>query len=456
MSAERLAEGQAKLQQANDAATEKDYAQAESLYRQILTQPFDNDAELRLHEAGLTGLAKVLQHTNNADALVTLIKESRGFLARFAKSKTAKLMRTLMDALAAIPDSTALQIDVTRDSIHWAQQEKRVFLRQSLETRLVSLLLTSAQYQDALDLIASLLTELKKLDDKLQLVEVHLLESRVHHLLRNLAKSRAALTSAKTAGNSVYCPPGLQAQMDLQSGILHAEEHDYETAYSYFFEALEGFSAQEHHTQAQQTLKYMLLAKIMLNQGDDVQQLLKGKWATQYAGRDLDAIKAVAQAHGNRSLAEFEGALSTFQQELASDAIVRQHFAALYDTLLESNLVKVIEPFSTVEIPHVAKQVGLSPAQVEAKLSQMVLDKVIFGVIDQGTGCLVLHDEPELDQSYEAALETIKQMSTVVDLLYEKAVREASEQDKREAERDKQLKLDAAALAPQTDAEVPA
>ena len=329
----------------------------------------------------------------------------------------------MIDFLKDIPDTLQTQVDVTKDSIEWAVSEKRVFLRQNLETRLVSLFIELSQFQPALALIETLLSELKKLDDKLQLVEVHLLESRVYHLVRNMAKSRSALTSAKTAGNSVYCPPLLQAALDAQSGILHAEEKDYETAYSYFYEAFEGYSLQ-NDPKAASILKYMLLSKIMLNNTDDVHSIMTGKMALKHAGRNLDAMKAIAGAHQNRSLSEFETTLAAFKTELGADPIIRSHFSALYDTLLEQNLVRVIEPFSKVEIEHIAKQVGLSPMQVEGKLSQMVLDKVIYGVIDQGTGTLIIYDEPHEDKTYTAALETIQQMSTVVDLLYEKAIRQ--------------------------------
>jgi hypothetical protein len=49
------------------------------------------------------------------------------------------------------------------------------------------------QYKPAIALIDTLLTELKRLDDKMILTEVHLLESRVYRGIGNLAKAKASL-----------------------------------------------------------------------------------------------------------------------------------------------------------------------------------------------------------------------------------------------------------------------
>jgi len=61
-----------------------------------------------------------------------------------------------------------------KECINWAVEEKRTFLRQSLQSRLIALYFDTKLYTDALSLGATLLKELKKLDDKYLLVEVRI------------------------------------------------------------------------------------------------------------------------------------------------------------------------------------------------------------------------------------------------------------------------------------------
>jgi hypothetical protein len=44
--------------------------------------------------------------------------------------------------------------------------------------------------------------------------------------------------------------------------------------------------------------------------------------------------------------------------QLSSDPTIYSHLAALCDTLLEQNLLQIIDPYSIVEIEYVAQQVG--------------------------------------------------------------------------------------------------
>ncbi|KAL4975047.1 hypothetical protein BDW66DRAFT_160814 [Aspergillus desertorum] len=394
------------------ALAKKDAGQAASIYKEVLAQgPGSTESSSRDYENALVGLGELYRDEKKPQDIAELIKTSRDSFSSFAKAKTAKLVRQLLDLFSEIPNTLDIQIAVIRSCIEWAVAERRSFLRQNLETRLVAIYMQKQSYYDALNLINSLLRELKRLDDKLMLVEVQLLESRVYHALGNQAKARAALTAARTSAASVYTPPNLQAGLDMQSGMLHAEDKDFNTSYSYFIEALECYSSLDEGEKATAALQYMLLCKIMLNLVDDVTTLLGSKQAQKYASPRLEAMKAVARAHANRSLEEYEKALSDYRFELGSDAFIRNHLRRLYDAMLEQNLIKVIEPFSRVELDHIAKMVGLDTQQVERKLSQMILDKVIIGVLDQGAGCLIVYDETERDQAYDAALETIARLT---------------------------------------------
>merc|ERR1719187_1557749 len=247
---------------------------------------------LRDQEANILQLGEKLREEGKTKEMTDLIQKVRHFLRFMSKAKAAKLVRGLVDMFLEMERSDPRgdrEVQLCKECIEWAKEEKRTFLRQSLEARLIALYYDTERFTDSLSLISILLKELKKLDDKNLLVEVQLLESKTYHALSNLPKARAALTSARTTANSIYVPPKVQACLDLQSGILHAsEEKDFKTAFSYFFEAFEQFDSVEE-PMAIKALKYMLLSKVMLNLPDEVTNLVSGKLALRHSGPGLES-----------------------------------------------------------------------------------------------------------------------------------------------------------------------
>eukprot|EP00007_Cunea_sp_BSH-02190019_P004142 CAMPEP_0174230116 /NCGR_PEP_ID=MMETSP0417-20130205/933_1 /TAXON_ID=242541 /ORGANISM="Mayorella sp, Strain BSH-02190019" /LENGTH=431 /DNA_ID=CAMNT_0015307747 /DNA_START=1 /DNA_END=1297 /DNA_ORIENTATION=- len=380
------------------------------------TEASISEVDKKAKETAVYRRGEMYGKAGDGEGLRELLRRIRPFFDRIPKARTAKIVRTLIEIVASIEDSLALQIELCVESIVWARAAKRTFLRQRIEARLADLYLQQKDYQSSLTLLTALLKEVKRLDDKALLVEIHLLESKVQHRLRNLPKARTALTAARTAVNSIYCPPLLQGEIDMQAGVLHAESRDYKTSYSYFFEAFENYDSMENSL-ALRALKYMFLCKIMMGRPSDVNQLMAGKLALKYAGREVESMAAIADAHKKRSLEAFEAALRTFHVELGEDPVIHSHLKSLYDEMLEQNLCRLIEPFSVVEIEHIAALIKLDVTVVEKKLSQMILDQKFQGVLDQGTGQLIIFDEETEDQTYPAALETIQNMSKVVDSL---------------------------------------
>lgn len=363
------------------------------------------------------------------------------FLSQITKAKTAKVVRQVLDILCDMaPDQLVMQESVARSIIEWTIAEKRSFLRQRVEAKLAGILYDQQKYPAALDICDLLLSELKKLDDKQLLVETHLLESKIHFALRNVPKAKAALTASRTAANAIYVPPSLQADIDSMSGTIHTEEGDYNTAHSYFLEAFEQLDQMSAMGQATKALKYMMLCKVLdslrtalqlSSSGNvgtktsttevDISTMITGKQGVKYAGNDIDAMTAIAKASANRNLMEFEAVLSQYPKELQEDLLVKHHLHVLKEQLLESNLIRIIEPYSCVEIEHVARLIDMPLETVEKKLSQMILDEKFQGILDQGKGHLIVYEDTQKDQAMEKGLQVIMNMDTVVTSLFERS-----------------------------------
>jgi 26S proteasome regulatory subunit N6 len=103
----------------------------------------------------------------------------------------------------------------------------------------------------------------------------------------------------------------------------------------------------------------MLFTKIMNRQSDDALNLINSAVALKYSGREVEAMKEVAQANKQQNLLLFEKCKELYAAELLTDYVIRRHFNFLYNSLLEDNLKKIIEPYSEVQIEFIAKQIGL-------------------------------------------------------------------------------------------------
>jgi len=405
------------LEKAKDMET-KSPDNALQAYKDIIFDKDLEDATGKVREQGITALGNFLVSKKKAKELCQIAQDLRPVFTDLPKAKTAKIVRGLIDQLSRIEGTLAMQIDMCESFIEWCKEGKRNFLRQRIETRLAQLLLEDQKYDAALTLLASLLSEVKRLDDKLLLVEIFLIECRVHHAIQNVPKSKAALTASKTNANAIHCPPLLQADIDMWSGILSAREKDFRTGYSYFYEAFEAFNSADKAIMAKENMKFMMLTKIMMNRPQETKAITSSKSGLKYDGPQIEAMKAVAAAHEDRSLKKFEACLQLHKAQLELDPIINFHLTDLNETLLEQNILRILEPFSRVEITHVAELMELPLLRIQTKLREMILDGKLNGTLDQGIGVLIVFTQETIRSSYDNALTTIKNTSEVLDTLY--------------------------------------
>lgn len=389
-----------------------------ALFNAILDNPRSDDVAIKVKEQSIYKVAKFYADSKDFELIMNLLKQNADFFSVIPKAKTAKIVRNLLNIVSSTPDSLVAQVNLYTEVVEWCKVEKRTFLRQRIEGKLATLLLQQKQPTKALSIIDDLLKELKKLDDKQMLTETHLTEARIYHSLQNIPKSKASLTASRTAANSIYVVPLLQAEIDEMSGILHCEESDYTTAFSYFLEAFDAYDQSQQSSSAVTCLQYMMLCKILNESPNEVAPLLSSKIGLKHAGKNLDAMAAIAKAAKSHSLEDFQKAVGEFEQYLRTDYLISHHLDLLYDKMLESNLLKIIHPYNVVEIHHIAKLINLAEDLVVQKLSQMILDHKFFGILDQGKGHLIIYETSKEDFNFAKGTEIINNLGQVVDALF--------------------------------------
>eukprot|EP00536_Pseudo-nitzschia_multiseries_P015639 jgi/Psemu1/263105/estExt_Genewise1Plus.C_9250015 len=414
-----------------------------SLLKQVTESPKRGPKATQTKERAVYELTRAFCKQKTYSEVVEFL-EASSFFVSVNKAKCAKVVRQVLDIVCGLaPDEYDMQREICEKIVVWCRREKRTFLRQRVEAKLAAILFHQNVFSEALFLIDELLGELKKIDDKQLLVETHLMECKIHFGLRNVPKAKSALTASRTAANAIYVAPNLQSEIDTMSGTIQTEEGDYNTAHSYFLESFEQLDQMNETAQATKSLKYMMLCRILdsltktlklsargaigvdkmgtASSGLDISNLVTSKQAVKYAGRDLQAMQKIAKAASERSLSDFETVLEEYDAELQTDLLIKHHLKILQEQLLESNLIRIMEPYSCVELTHIATLMDLPLLQVERKLSQMILDGKFQGILDQGKGQLIIYEEGEKDEAMEKGLQVLEHMDEVVTTLFERS-----------------------------------
>jgi len=68
----------------------------------------------------------------------------------------------------------------------------------------------------------------------------------------------------------------------MMSGLISADEKDYNTSYSYFYETFEGYRSMNEIELAGNAFKFMLFSKVMNKQPDDCMNLINSSVSLKF------------------------------------------------------------------------------------------------------------------------------------------------------------------------------
>lgn len=115
--------------------------------------------------------------------------------------------------------------------------------------------------------------------------------------------------------------------------------------------------------------------------------------------------------------------MDKYTKELVNDTVVSTHSIALQNNMLEKEISRVVEPYSELDLSYIVKKVEMPLQRVEKVISMMILDKKIYGCIDQHNGAVKVFTPPSVDKAYQKANELIKSLNRAVDATYTRATK---------------------------------
>ena len=394
-----------------------------SLSKKVEQEEYDQQRQTKYYQIirwTIEHLSQKYRENNDLKSyfnLISQIKEIKNTNNTFLVKLTDKLIAKLKKRKDLLNDIVNIAEEITK----FCDETNNISMKSKIQTRLAEVYYIHENYSKALDICNKVIFDLKRYEDNLGLIQLLLLESKIYYATNGISKAKASLTSVKTLITKVYVEPKLQANIDMHAGILAAYEKDFNLAYSYFFEAFDVYNipSKKRRNKGLRAFEYMILCKIVGGHIEEVNNVVLSKQGKDYYGPEVEALRSIESAVKEKSIKLLEDNIAK-NKKYFTDRVINYHISNLHNDLLEKNLIKIIKPYSVVEIDFVTKSIGLNYQDVLNRLRQMILDKKINGILDQGKGSLIIYDVDSANPYLDKSIETFKNLEKVVEALDKK------------------------------------
>jgi len=226
-----------------------------------------------------------------------------------------------------------------------------------------------------------------------QLLEVYALEIQMYTAQKNNKKLKALYDQSLHIKSAIPHPLILGVIREC-GGKMHLREGEFEKAHTDFFEAFKNYD-ESGSPRRTTCLKYLVLANMLMKSGINP---FDSQEAKPYKNDvEIVAMTNLVTAYQNNDINEFENILKVNRQTIMEDAFIREHIEDLLRNIRTQVLIKLIKPYTRIQIKFISGELNIESADVESLLVSCILDNTISGRIDQVAGVL------ELDQSSEGS-----------------------------------------------------
>ena len=207
-----------------------------------------------------------------------------------------------------------------------------------------------------------------------QLLEIYALEIQMYTAQKNNKKLKK-LYEQSLHIKSAIPHPLIMGVIRECGGKMHLREGEYEKSHTDFFEAFKNYD-ESGSVRRTTCLKYLVLANMLMKSGINP---FDSQEAKPYKNDpEILAMTNLVSAYQNNDINEFEKILKNNHQSIMDDPFIKEHIEDLLRNIRTQVLIKLIKPYTRIQIPFVSKELNIDAADVEDLLVSCILDKYVF------------------------------------------------------------------------------
>ncbi|KAH7644367.1 COP9 signalosome complex subunit 2 alien [Dermatophagoides farinae] len=234
-----------------------------------------------------------------------------------------------------------------------------------------------------------------------QLLEIYALEIQMYTEQKNNKKLKK-LYEKSLCIKSAIPHPLIMGVIRECGGKMHLREDEYDKAHTDFFEAFKNYD-ESGSPRRTTCLKYLVLANMLMK--SDINPFDSQEAKPYKNDSEILAMTNLVNAYQNNDIHEFEKIIRQNRRTIMDDPFIKEHIEDLMCNIRTQVLIKLIKPYTRIQIPFIAKELNIDVSDVESLLVSCILDNVIKGRIDQVNQVLVLENCRQEDQTRYQALE---------------------------------------------------
>jgi len=402
------------------ALKERDPPAALASFQKVLD--LENNEKGEWGFKALKQMIKINFRLSNFEEMMTRYKQLLTYIkSAVTRNHSEKSINSILDYISTSKQMELLQnfYETTLDALRDAKNERLWF---KTMTKLGKLYFDREEFNR----LARILKQLRQscqtdegeddLKKGTQLLEVYALEIQMYTAQKNNKKLKALYDQSLHIKSAIPHPLILGVIREC-GGKMHLREGEFEKAHTDFFEAFKNYD-ESGSPRRTTCLKYLVLANMLMKSGINP---FDSQEAKPYKNDvEIVAMTNLVTAYQNNDINEFEKILKVNRQTIMEDAFIREHIEDLLRNIRTQVLIKLIKPYTRIQIKFISGELNIEAQDVESLLVSCILDSTISGRIDQVSGVLELSSGSEGSARYSALDKWNNQLNNLQKLVVNK------------------------------------